>query len=85
MTIQTTKPFDRDYALLPESMKRRAEKQFRLLLENPRHPSLRIKKMEDPREIWEGSITKHYRFTFQIIGEIDLLRRIGIHEMSRRP
>ena len=41
MRIQTTKPFDEDYNSLPKGIKERANKQFTLLLENPRHPSLR--------------------------------------------
>jgi hypothetical protein len=41
--------------------------------------------MEDPREIWEGRITQGYRFTFQIVGDIYLLRRIGTHDILRRP
>jgi len=31
MKIQTTKPFDEDYKALPESIKKRADKQFTLL------------------------------------------------------
>ena len=85
MRIQTTAPFDEDFADLPATITRRAEQQFRRLLDNPRHPSLRIKKMEDPREIWEGRITQGYRFTFQIVGDIYLLRRIGTHDILRRP
>jgi mRNA-degrading endonuclease RelE of RelBE toxin-antitoxin system len=85
MNIRTTRPFDQDFAQLPESIKRQSEKQFQLLLTNPRHPSLRLKKMEDPRDIWEGRITRGYRFTFQIVGETYLLRRIGTHDVLRRP
>ncbi len=85
MNIWTTRPFDQDFAQLPESIKRRAERQFQHLLTNPRHPSLRLKKMEDPRDIWEGRVTRGYRFTFQIVGETYLLRRIGTHDVLRRP
>ena len=46
MTLRTTKPFDRDFAFLSESIKEQAEKQFALLLQNPRHPSLHVKKMK---------------------------------------
>ena len=44
MKIYTTRPFDEDYRDLPESIKDRADRQFVLLLENPHHPSLRLKK-----------------------------------------
>ncbi|MEK7560450.1 MAG: hypothetical protein AAB539_00650 [Patescibacteria group bacterium] len=85
MRIQTTAPFDRDFAVLPVTIQQRVEKQFRLLTENPRHSSLRLKKMEDPRDIWEGRVTQSYRFTFQIVGDLYLLRRIGTHDILRRP
>ena len=85
MRIQTTKPFDRDYDSLPQGLKQRTNKQFTLLLENPRHPSLRIKKIKGHPTMWEGRITESYRFTFQIVGETYLLRRIGTHEILRTP
>jgi mRNA-degrading endonuclease RelE of RelBE toxin-antitoxin system len=85
MKIQTTRPFDEDYNALPESIKERADKQFVLLLENPHHPSLRLKKIKGHPNIWEGRVTKSYRFTFQISGEIYLLRRIGIHDILKTP
>jgi mRNA-degrading endonuclease RelE of RelBE toxin-antitoxin system len=85
MRIQTTKPFDEDYDALPEGIKERVEKQFVLLMENPHHPSLRLKKIKGHPNIWEGIVTKSYRFTFQISGEIYLLRRIGTHDVLRTP
>jgi len=83
--IQTTKPFDRDYDSLQKGIKERASKQLALLLENPRHPSLRLKKIKGHPTMWEGRITESYRFTFQIVGETYLLRRIGTHEILRTP
>jgi len=84
--IQTTKPFDEDYHALPQDIKQRANKQFALLLANPRYPSLRLKRMVGHPEIWEGSVTRKYRFTFQIAGDTYILRRIGEHERTlRRP
>lgn len=85
MKIQTTRPFDEDYDSLPELIKDRADKQFGLLLENPHHPSLRLKKIKGHPSIWEGRITKSYRFTFQVSGEIYLLRRIGTHKILKTP
>jgi len=85
MKIQTTKPFDEDYNALPEAIKERADKQFVLLIQNPHHPSLRLKKIKGHPNIWEGRVTKSYRFTFQISGEIYLLRRIGTHDVLKTP
>jgi hypothetical protein len=46
MNIQTTRPFDKDYQNLPNSIKEQADKQLALFLNNPRHPSLNIKAEE---------------------------------------
>lgn len=84
MKIQTTRPFDQDYEVLSEEVKERADKQFALLLENPKHPSLRLKKIRGIKDIWEGRITQAYRFTFQISGDTYILRRIGKHDQTLR-
>lgn len=85
MIIQTGKAFDQDYAKLPKNIQALAEKQLALLLENPRHPSLRIKKIKGCKDLWEGQITTHYRFTFKMVGETCLLRRIRTHEIYKNP
>jgi mRNA interferase RelE/StbE len=85
LRLQTTRPFDDDYKALPESIKNLADKQFTLLLENPRHPSLRLKKIKAHPDIWEGRITKSYRFTFQISGETYILRRMGTYDILKTP
>jgi len=85
MEIQTTKPFDKDWDILPQGIKRRAEKQFDFLIKDPKHPSLRLKKMKGYSGTWEGSITRKYRFTFQIEGDTYILRKVGKHEILRKP
>ena len=85
MKIQTARPFDRDYNALPKLIKDQVDKQFALLLENPHHPSLRVKKIKGHPSIFEGRVTKSYRFTFQISGEIYMLRRIGTHDVLKTP
>ncbi len=85
MRIERTVRFKREFKGLPESLKRRAEKQLTLFFQNPRHPSLRITKMEGTKDIWEGRITKAHRFTFQIREDTCLLRRIGSHDILKTP
>ena len=58
MKLARTSRFVRDFQSLPTDIQRRAAKQLQLLLDNPRHPSLRIKKMEGSQDIWEGRISK---------------------------
>lgn len=88
MIIITTKPFERDYARLPENIKDLAEKQFALLLENFRHPSLQTKKMKGKwgrQGVFEARITRGYRFTFQVEGDTYIFRRIGVHDILKTP
>lgn len=85
MNIVTTKPFDRDYVRLSHDIQKRLDAKLRLFIANPFHPSLRSKKMEDPRGIWEVSITMNYRFTFMRDRNTVILRRIGTHDILRNP
>ena len=85
MKLARTARFAHDFRSLPLQIQRRAAKQLQLLIDNPRHPSLRIKKMEGSQDIWEGRITKAYRFTFQVYEDTYLLRRIGAHDILASP
>ncbi len=85
MRLLFTHSFIRDYQGLPEYLQKTVDQKLRLFMGNPRHPSLAIKKMQDPRDIWEGRINRGYRFTFQIEGESCMLRRLGTHDILRTP
>jgi mRNA-degrading endonuclease RelE of RelBE toxin-antitoxin system len=85
MRLFFTHSFIRDYQGLPKQLQQTVDKKLQLFQENPRHPSLHIKKMQDPRNIWEGRITQGYRFTFQIEEEVCLLRRLGTHDILKTP
>ena len=78
MNIVRTDSFKRDFQRLSEPMKRSAEKALRFFVDNPRHRSLRTKKMggqRDPegRDIWEARISRGYRFTFALEGDTAIL------------
>jgi len=83
--VSFTKPFQRDYQGLPENIRKQIDKQIMQLIENPKHPSLHIRKMEGRLSVWEARITKGYRMTFQVDGDIFLLRRVGTHSILKRP
>ncbi|MCX5852517.1 MAG: hypothetical protein NT072_10775 [Deltaproteobacteria bacterium] len=85
MKLLFTKTFVRDYRKLPQALQAAVDKQLELLLSNPDHPSLNIKKMNDPRNIWEGRVTVSYRFTFQVQDDIYILRKVGTHDMLKNP
>jgi len=80
-----SKAFRKDFHELPHEIRSLADKQLRLFVDNPRHPSLAIKKIHGPvAHLWEGRITRRYRFTFDSRGDVVVLRRIGTHELIDR-
>jgi mRNA-degrading endonuclease RelE of RelBE toxin-antitoxin system len=85
MKLLFTKTFIRDYRKLPQQIQKTTDKQLGLLLSDPKHPSLNIKKMQDPRNIWEGRVTESYRFTFQMAGDTYILRKVGTHDILKKP
>ena len=66
MRFDHTPRFKKQYGRLPADIRVRANKQLSLLLNNPQHPSLRLKKMAGYKNRWELSVTMHYRITFAI-------------------
>jgi len=85
MKVAFTKPFIRDYQGLPALIQKQIDEQLERLLENPRHPSLRMKKMEGHASVMEIRVTGGYRLTLQIDGDTYLLRRVGSHDILKRP
>jgi len=75
--------FRKDYKILPAEIRDTFDAKLSLFLENPRHPSLRVKRLVGTFDRWEGSVTKNYRFTFQIAEGKALFRRIGTHDILR--
>ena len=71
MRAIATRRFERSYGDAPPAVQRATDKQLRLLVGNLRHPSLNAKKYPesgDP-ELWQGRITKGWRFYFKIAGD----------------
>lgn len=83
MKIRRTNSFLKDYRTLPGEIQSRVDKQLALLLENPGHPSLRLKKLKGT-EIFEVRITKGYRLTLSYRENVLELRRVGTHNLLRK-
>ena len=84
MNLLALRTFQKDYRKLPRYIQKETDNALRLLAENPRHPSLRIKKMQGTQGIWEGSVTMSYRFTFHMEADAIVLRRIGTHDILKK-
>lgn len=83
MKLHLTERFRKDYGRLPQRLQRRVDKQLRLLLQNPRHPSLQIKRMQGHENRWEGRVTLHYRLTFALEGDTYVLLRVATHDLLK--
>lgn len=81
--IQTTH-FKRDYKKLPASIQKRTDEKLKFLVQNVSHPSLRVKKVQEYKGVFEGSVTKNYRFFFQITTEGYILLRVGKHDILEK-
>lgn len=85
MIVHRSSRFKKTYKNLPESARKRFDKKIRLFVSYPRHPSLMVKKMAGTKDIFEARISKNYRWTFQFVRGGIKLRRIGTHDILRRP
>ena len=79
MKSRAAPQFDQQYAALPETIRKKVKKQTRFLIENLRHPSLRAKKYDETKDIWQARVDRHYRFYFRIEGDTYLLLKITAH------
>jgi len=69
--------FWESYNKLPEEMRRRAEKQFELLVENPGHPSVQLKPVG---EFWSARVTDGVRALALRQGKVFTWFWIGTHD-----
>jgi hypothetical protein len=61
----------------------RVDRQHALLLKNPGHPSLMLKKLKGT-QIFEIRITRAYRMTLSYRENTLELRRVGTHDLLRK-
>ena len=60
----------KQYQELEPKLQALVDKQFKLLLDNLRHSSLKAKKYDEARDIWQGRVNRDYRFYFRIRGDV---------------
>jgi mRNA interferase RelE/StbE len=69
MNVRFTERADKDYAALSANVRKAFGKQLEFLLENPRHPSLRAKKLEGHDDLWQARVNRSWRFYFKAEGD----------------
>jgi len=79
MKLRFTERADKDYAGLPVTIRKALGKQLRFLLANRGHPSLRAKKYSEALDLWQGRVTRGWRFYFKIEGDEYVIISIVFH------
>ena len=74
-----TPHFRRSYQKLPKAIRRAFGKQLIVLLRDIRHPSLRTKKYDESRGLWQARVTGSWRFYFEIKAGTYILHEIQKH------
>ena len=86
MEILFTEQFEQAYEKLTNVEKRSVRKALALLGDKPKHPSLRVKKMEGRKNLWEARPSKRLRVTFEMAGGTIFMRNVGEHDrVLKRP
>jgi len=84
--VLLTEQFEQAYEKLTNAEKRSVRKALALLGDNPKYPSLRVRKMEGRQNIWEARHSRKLRMTFEMAGETIFMRNVGQHDkVLKRP
>ena len=86
--FRQSKTFRKSFSKLDGELKKKALKKFEYFVNDPFHPSLRIRKMEGKKDIYEGHITLTCVFIFKYYiddegNTICEALDIGTHEIYR--
>lgn len=79
MEFYPTASFVRSYKKLSPEIQKKVDKALNLLLKNLRYPSLRCKKYDEEKDIWQGRINRSYRFYFLIKDNAYILLEVKSH------
>ena len=80
MRLARTDRFKRAYQKLKLDDQGLTDKAIRFLAADPRHPSLRVKKIKGTQDVWEARVSRSIRMTFEMRGDLILLRNVGQHD-----
>ncbi len=84
MTLRFLDSFKACYKRLPADIQLRVDRTLQILRTDPRHPSLRTKKMKGPTNVWEARVTLNYHLTFHWESGQIVLRRAGTRDILKK-
>ena len=80
MKVALTARFERAYQRLNQPQRRAVKKALSFLVNNIRHPSLQVKKIEGTKGILEARVSKSIRLSFEFRDDTLILRNVGDHD-----
>jgi addiction module RelE/StbE family toxin len=80
-----TERFQKHYKKLTENEKKQIQKKLALLSENPMHPSLRTKRIQGTKDLFECSANMDIRIIWYYEGDkIIILLDVGHHDILKQ-
>jgi mRNA interferase RelE/StbE len=81
LRLTLTERFRKSALELEPDARKKLKQQLELLAGDPRHPSLRVKKIKGTGSIFEARVDRDVRFTFEYGGKHGIiLRVVGPHD-----
>ncbi|ACA60411.1 hypothetical protein [Candidatus Desulforudis audaxviator] len=82
MRFERTERFKRAYLKLDEQKRQALKKALRLMSTDINHPSIRVKKVQGTKDVWEARASAGLRLTFTWVGDLIILRNCGEHDKT---
>ena len=79
MKWQHSKRSRKSYQVAPPAVRKAFDKQVQLLAANLHHPSLRAKKYDESRDIWQARVNRDWRFYFTIASDTYRIEDVIAH------
>jgi hypothetical protein len=84
MKSQATSKFWELYARLPRRVQRQARKVYQMWKENPRHPGVHFKRVDDEEPVYSARVSDAYRALGILEGNTVIWYWIGSHDDYER-
>jgi mRNA-degrading endonuclease RelE of RelBE toxin-antitoxin system len=82
--LERTERFRRAAKRLDRTDRDRLAQALARLVSDPRHPPLRVKRIQGTAGVWEARASDELRITFEMIDGVLLLRNVGGHDATLR-
>jgi hypothetical protein len=79
MRLLWSERFRKSFTASPAMVQKAFWKQARFLVADLRHPSIRAKEYDEAHDVWQGRVTRGWRFYFTIRGDVCCLIDIMPH------